>query len=65
MIEDGAHLSEKIIKLLSDILVDRSPLFLHSLGLRRWLCKKIFLRNPILLVRLVNLQAFSCKPRMS
>ena len=32
MIEDGAHLSENIIKLLSDILVDRSPLFLHSLG---------------------------------
>ena len=36
MIEDGAHLSENTIKLLSDILVDRSPFFLHSLGLRRY-----------------------------
>ena len=36
MIEEGAHLSENIIKLLSDILVDRSPFFLHSLGLRRY-----------------------------
>ena len=66
MKEDSTHLSGNSIKLLADILVDRSStISLPTPPFSKMAMKMGFLSNKLLIVRLVNLPAFLCKPHMS